>query len=123
MSQMDNDVEGHVPGHFVVLAFALVLSTATLAVQLTYLASASVEAGQMIVTLRVICTVVWAWYFAAYVVHSIGRRLHVIEEQLHELESTVRTLDEGRSGQANGLDSETIESARVIAHRLMRGRQ
>lgn len=126
MSHSDTDRPEPVPSHFRVLAFALVLTTATVAVQLLHaLGGPAIE--QFVVTLRVACTVVWAWFFTAYAVHAFGRRFDAAEEHASEcfaaIDRRLRALEAAeREGPAAGLDAEVVDSARVIAHRLMRGR-
>lgn len=126
MSHSDTDEQTPVPSHHRVLACALVLTTATLAVQLLH-AAGGPAIEQAVVTLRVACTVVWAWFFSAYVVHALGRRLGAAEERFavcfEVIERRLGALEaDGREGQGGGLDAEVVDSARVIAHRLLRGR-
>jgi uncharacterized membrane protein YccC len=125
VSHSDTDEQAAVPGHFRALVLALILTTATLAVQLLHAAGGpAIEQG--VVTLRVACTVVWAWFFTAYAVHAIGRRFDAAEEHTAEyfeaIDRRLSALEAAEpQGRTAGLDAEVVDSARVIAHRLMKG--
>lgn len=125
MSHTDTDERVLVPTHYRLFASALVLTTATLAVQILHVAGGpAIE--QAVITLRVACTVVWAWFFASYTLNAIGRRIEAAEDhitaRLAIMEQRLSALEAAEPGErTEGLDAEVVDSARVIAHRLLRG--
>jgi hypothetical protein len=113
------------PAHYRVLNFALILTTATIVVQVMH-ATGGPAAEQAVITMRVACTIVWGAFFTVYAVHMVCRRFDAAQECtvrcFESIEARLNALESERRGSgASGLDSESIESARVIAHRLMRG--
>lgn len=121
MSHTDHDENAKVPGHFKVLLCALVFTTATLAVQVMYTIGGP-AAGHAVAALRTTCTILWAWFFTAYAVHTIVRRADVLAERIavridRRAEEPTTEEPAGR-----GLDTDAIQSAKVIAMRLMHDR-
>jgi hypothetical protein len=124
VSHTDTEERVRVPTHHRLFVCALVLSTATLVVQLLHVTGGPAM-EQAVVTTRVACTILWAWFFASYTLNVIGRRIEAAEEHITErlavMEERLSALEAAEPRErASGLDTDAIESAKIIAMRLMR---